>query len=148
MSFAEMDLFAVVKLKEPKRVTVGVRPLRDDEEPILEATVGHLAAFGAVDPVDTPPAAAFVPPVQSVAPTEEGSPVLEEAHAESSTSVEILEPVVEGRGEKRKEASSGGYGAGTSKRRRHVIADEESSDADDVSVSGAEKDLSRSSPFV
>ena len=86
--------------------------------------------------------------MQSVAPTGEESPVLEEARAESSNSVEILEPVVEVRGEKRKEASSCGYGAGTSKRRRHVIADEESSAADDVSVSGAEKNLCRSSPFV
>ena len=72
---------------------------------------------------------------------------MEEAHTESSNSVEILEPAVVAQGVKRKEAS-GGYGAGTSKRRRHLIADEESSVADDVSASGAEKNLSRSSPFV
>ena len=141
-------MFAVVKLEKPKRVTVGVRPLRNDEEPILEATAGHLTVLAPVGHVDSPPAAALVAPVQSVPPTGEESPVLEEAHAESSNSVEILEPVVEAQGVKRKEASSGGYGAGTSKRRRHIIADEGSSAADDVSASGAEKNLSQSSPFV
>ena len=143
-----MDLFAVVKLEKPKHVTIGVRLLRDDEEPILEATAGHLTVLAPVGHVDSPPAAGPVAPVQSVPPTGEESPVLEEAGAESSNSVEILEPVVEAQGGKRKEASSGGYGTGTSKRRRHVIADEESSAADDVSASGAEKNLSRSSPFV
>lgn len=143
-----MDLFAVVKLEKPKRVTVGVRSVRDDEEPILEATAGHLTVLAPVGHVDSPPEVALVKPVQSVAPTGEGSPMLEEAHAESSNSVDILKPVVEAQGGKRKEASSGGYGAGTSKRRRHLIADEESSAADDVSASGAEKNVSRSSPFV
>ena len=143
-----MDLFAVVKLEKPKRVTIGVRPLRDDEAPIFEATAGHLTVLAPVGHVDSPPAAALVTPVQSVPPTREQSPVVEEEHADSSNSVEILEPVVEVQGEKRKEAPSGGYGAGTSKRRRHLIADEESSAMDDMSVSGAEKNLSRSSPLV
>ena len=62
--------------------------------------------------------------------------------------MEILEPAVETQGEKRKGESSGGYGAGTSKRRRHLVADEESSTPDDRSVSGAEKNLSRSPPLV
>ena len=129
-------------------MTVGVRPLRDGEQPILEATDGHLTVFGPVNRPDSPPAAVFVPPVQSVPPTGEQSLVVEEAHSESSDSVEILEPAVETQGGKRKEASSGGYGAGTSKRRRYLIADEESSTPDDKSVSGAEKDLSRSPPLV
>ena len=34
-----MDLFAVVKLDSPRSVTVGVRPLREGETPILEALV-------------------------------------------------------------------------------------------------------------
>ena len=148
MCFAEMDLFAVVKLEKPKRVTVGVRPLRDDEEPILEATMGHLAVLAPGGAGYSPPAAALVTPVQSVPPTGEQSPVVEEAHAESSNSVEILEPAVVAHGAKRKEASSGGYGVGTSKRRRHLIADEEFSAADDMSATGAEKDVFRSSPFV
>ena len=68
-----MDLFAFVKLKEPKRATVGVRPLREGEQPILEATDGHLTVFGTVS---SPPAAMLVPPVQSVAPS------VEPAHVE------------------------------------------------------------------
>ena len=140
-------------------MTVGVRPLRDGEQPILEATDGNLTVFGTVSSL---PAAVLVPPVQSVPPTEGVSPVVEEALSESSDSVEILEPavdtlepavatlepVVETQGVKRKEASSSGYGAGPPKRRRHIIADEESSTPDDRSVSGAEKDLSRSPPLV
>lgn len=141
-------MFAFVKLKEPKRATVGVRPLRDGEQPILEATDGHLTVFGPVNRPDSPPAAVYVPPVQSVPPTGEPSHAVEEEHADSSDSVEILEPAVETQGEKRKGESSGGYGAGTSKRRRYLIADEESSMPYDRSVSGSEKDLSRSPPLV
>ena len=148
MCFAEMDLFTVVSLEKPKRVTVGVRPLREDEEPVLEASAGHLTVLAQGGPEDSPPAAALVTPVQSVPPTGEQSPMVEEAHTESSNSVEILEPAVVAQGVKRKEASSGGYGAGTSKRRRHLIADEESSVAEDMSATGADKDVSRSSPFV
>ena len=143
-----MDLFAVVKLKEPKRVTVGVRPLREGEQPILQATEGHLTVFGPVAREDSPPAAVFVAPVQVVPPTEEQSPVEEETHVESSNSVEILEPVAEVRREKRKEASSGGYGAGTSKRRRHLIADEESAAPDDMSATSAEKNQVKFPPLV
>ena len=65
---AEMDLFAFVKLKEPKRATIGVRPLREGEQPILEATAGHLTVFGAAS---GPSAVVLVPPVQSVAPAVE-----------------------------------------------------------------------------
>ena len=73
--------------------------------------------------------------------------MVEGSHTESSNSVEILEPAVSSQGVKRKGAS-GGYGAGTSKRRLHHIADEESSAAEDVSATGADKDVFRSSPFV
>ena len=73
--------------------------------------------------------------------------MVEEAHTESSNSVEILKTEVIIQGVKRKGAS-GGYGAGTSKRRRHLIADEESSAAEDMSATGADKDVFRSSPFV
>ncbi|GJX54784.1 hypothetical protein Tco_0283153 [Tanacetum coccineum] len=37
----EMDLFSVVHFSKPKLVTVGVRPLRDGEEPLLESTAGR-----------------------------------------------------------------------------------------------------------
>ena len=137
----------MVKLKEPKRVTVGVRPLRDGEEPILEAAAGHLTAFGSVAREDSPPAATLVVPVQSVPPTGEQSPVVEESRTESSNSVEILEPVVVAQGVKRKEAS-GSYGAGTSKRRCYLIADEESSAAEDVSATSTDNDGLQSSPIT
>ena len=55
-----MDLFDFVKLKEPKRATVGVRPLREGEQPILEATSGHLTVFGTIS---SPSAPVLVPPV-------------------------------------------------------------------------------------
>ena len=61
----------MVRLEKPKRVTVGVHPLRDDEEPVLEATAGHLTVFAQGGPEDSPPAAALVTPVQSVPPTGE-----------------------------------------------------------------------------
>ena len=147
MCCAEMDLFAVVKLEKPKQVTVGVRPLRDNVEPILKANVGHTTVLAQDGPEDSPPAAALVTPVQSVPPTGLQSPVVEELHTESSDSVEVLEPEGSAQGVKRKGAS-GGYGAGTSKRRRHLIADEESSAADDMSATGADKDISKSSPFM
>ena len=35
---AEMDLFSVVRLEVPQRVTMDVRPLRSGETPILQAT--------------------------------------------------------------------------------------------------------------
>ena len=142
-----MDLFAVVKLKEPKRVTVGVRPLREGEQPILQATAGHLTVFGPVEREDSPPAAVLVAPVQVVPPTEEKSPVEEETHVEASNSVEILEPA-EVRREKRKEASSGGYVVGTSKRRRRLIGEDESDAPDEMSATSAQKNQARSPPLV
>ena len=85
-----MDLFAVVKLEKPKQVTVGVRPLREGEEPILEATARRITVFAQEGHEDSPPAAALVTPVQSVPPSGEQSPVVEESHTESSNIVEIL----------------------------------------------------------
>ena len=55
MCCAEMDLFAVVKLEKPKQVTVGVRPLRDNEVPLLEATAGHITMLAQDGPEDSPP---------------------------------------------------------------------------------------------
>ena len=42
MCHAEMDLYDVVRLKKPMQVTVGVRPLREGEVPVLEASAGRL----------------------------------------------------------------------------------------------------------
>lgn len=44
-----MDLFAVVKLAKPAQVAVGVRPLREGEQPILEATAGRLLELAHVE---------------------------------------------------------------------------------------------------
>ena len=70
-----------------------------------------------------------------------------ESRTESSSSVRILELDGNSQGVKRKGAS-GGYGAGASKRRRHLIADEEPSAEEDASATGADKDISMSSPFM
>ena len=62
-----MDLFAVVRLKAPQRVAVGVGPLRDGEVPILQATAGRVMelAIPELEGSHTPVAA---PPVQQVPP--------------------------------------------------------------------------------
>lgn len=137
-----MDLFVVVKLEKPKQVTVGVRPLRENEQPLLDATVGHLTVLGTAGHEDSPPL--LVTPVQSVAPTMEPAHV-EELHTESSDNVEVLKPEVVAQNLKRKGEVGG---SGTSKRRRHQIADEESSAEDDPSTSGAEKETAKDSPLL
>lgn len=142
MCCAEMDLFAVVKLEKPKQVTVGVRPLRENEEPLLETTAGHLTALGQAGPEDSPPL--LVTPVQSVPPTGEPAHV-EKLQAESSDSVEVLEPEIVAQSLKLKGEADG---AGTSKRRRHLIPDEESSAEDDTSVTGADKGMTKALPLL
>ena len=132
-----MDLFSFVKLKEPKQAIIGVRPLREGEQPILEATARHLTVFGAAS---GPSAAVLVPPVQSVAPPVE-SVHLEEAQAASSGSIEVLEVGAENSKCKAEAGSSG-----TTKRRRYVIADEESSAEGEGVVAGAGKDAAEASP--
>ena len=142
-----MDLFAVVKLEKPKQVTVGVRPLREGEQPLLEATEGRLTVLPEVVPENTPPLQ--VTPVQSVAPDVEMAQE-EEAHAESSDSVEILKPEEVLKEEvaqniKRKgEAGS----SGTKKRRRYLIGDAESSAEEETSAPGADKKAAEASPFL
>ena len=69
-----------------------------------------------------------------------------ESHTKSSNSVQILKLEGTSQGVKRKGAS-GGYGAGTSKRRRHLIA-EESSVEEDASATGAGKDTLKSPPLM
>ena len=58
---AEMDLFSVMKLEAPQRVTVGVRPLRSGETLILQATAGRVVDL-VIPETDSSPVAA--PPVQ------------------------------------------------------------------------------------
>lgn len=137
---AEMDLFAVVKVEKPKQLTIGVRPRRENEQPLLEAAAGRLTVFAAAGPEDSPPL--LVTPVLSVAPVVEPAHV-EEVQAASSDSVEILRPEVVAQNLKRKgEASS----SGTSKRWRHVVSDEESSAGDEMVAAGVGKETAEASP--
>ena len=152
-----MDLFAVVKLDKPKQVTIGVRPLKEGEQPLLDATAGHLTVLPATVPEDTPPL--VVTPVQSVAPevvvapTEEAVPEVEvareEARSGSSDSIRILKPEEVLREEvaqsSKRKAEAGG--SGNRKRRRHVIRDAESN-AEETSTSGARLKVDDVSPFL
>ena len=132
---AEMDLFAFEKLKEPKRATVGVRPLGEGEQPILEATAGHLTVVGAAGN----PSVAV--PVQSVDPPVEPTHV-EGSHPASLGSIQILE---EGAENLKRKAEAGSSGT-TTKRRRHIIADDESSAESERVIGGAGKDIAEDSP--
>ena len=84
-------------------------------------------------------------PVQSVPPAGGPSLVVEESRAASSDSVEVLEPEVVAQNLKRKGEADG---TGTSKRRRHLIVDEESSAEDDMSATGADKETVKASPLL
>ena len=75
---------------------------------------------------------------------------MEEVHSESSDSVEILKPeevlkeeVAQNLKRKGKAGSSG-----TSKRRRHLIGDAESSAEEETSATGADKKAAEASPFM
>ena len=68
-----MDLFSVVRLEAPQRVTVGVRPLRSGETPILQATAGRVVDLVVPEPEGSP-AAVAAPPLQQVAPNVQPTP--------------------------------------------------------------------------
>ena len=68
-----MDLFAVVNLEMPRSVTVGVRPLREGETPILEATAGRVVDL-VVPSSEGSPSVVVAAPVQSVAPLVQQEP--------------------------------------------------------------------------
>ena len=148
---AEMDLFAVVKLDRPKQVTIGVRPLREGEQPLLESTESRLTVLPEVVHEDTPPLQ--VTPVQSVAPDAEVAPNVEvaheEAHSGSSDSIRILKPeevLKEEVAQNVKRKGDAGC-SGTRKRRRHIVGDAESN-AEETSTSGAGKKAAEASPFL
>nr|GEW70161.1 hypothetical protein [Tanacetum cinerariifolium] len=124
----EMDLFSVVHLSKPKLVTEGVRPLRDGEEPLLEATAGRTMELLLEQPKDEDTAILEPTPLQAAGIT----------RVESET-----EEVNSGL--KRKRATSG-EGTGSSKRVRHVILGDSAStegEAMDVSPTTAAKDGGR-----
>ena len=123
-----MDLFGVVKLTKPTQVTVGVRPLREGEVPILEATAGRLLEPAQEESSDVAQPGLNATPVQTVPAQVVRTP--EPVRTESSEGVGILKVDTDSEGEhqgaKRKAADDGGEG--TSKRRRHVITVDESTD--------------------
>lgn len=157
LMYAEIDLFAVVKLDKLKLVTIGVRPLREGEQPLLEATEGHLIVLPEAVPKNTPPLQ--VTPVQSVAPDVEVVPTVEvvpnvevahkEAQSGSSDSIKILNPdevLKEEVAQNVKRKGEAGC-SGTRKRRRHVIGDAESN-AEETSTSGTLLKIAEASPFL
>ena len=111
-----MDLFSVVKLAKPTQVTVGVRPLRDGETPILEATAGRTMELTQEEPGNASPGVLDATPVHRVPSQRLPHPEL--SRTDSSESMGILkadsEPEEASQGVKRKKASGDG-GAGTSK---------------------------------
>nr|GEW53098.1 hypothetical protein [Tanacetum cinerariifolium] len=127
----EMDLFSVVHLSKPKLVTEGVRPLRDGEEPLLEATTGRTMELVLEQPEDENTAVLEPTPLQAAGIT----------RAESETK-EVNS------GLKRKRATSGD-GADSSKRVRHVILGDSASterEAIDASPTTAAKDVTETPP--
>ena len=61
-----MDLFGVVKLSKPTQVIVGVRPLREGEIPILEATAGRTMEYAQEEPDTVAHPLLEATPVQNV----------------------------------------------------------------------------------
>ena len=69
-----MDLFSVVKLARPTQVTVGVRPLREGEAPILDATAGRIMEFAQEEPEHASPVVLEATLVRSVSTQRVQSP--------------------------------------------------------------------------
>ena len=141
-----MDLFAVVKLAKLTQVTVGVRPLRESEAPVLEASAGRLLELAQEEPSDVSQPLVNATPIQMAPAQAVVTP--EVARAESSTSVGILkvntDSEEERQGVKRKAVVDAGEG--TSKRRRHIIVNESSNEETSVSVAAPKN--AQVSPFM
>ena len=140
-----MDLFSVVKLAKPTQVTVGVRPLREGEQPILEATAGRLLELAQEESSGGAQPVVNATPVQTVPAQVVAEP--DPVRTESSDSVRILKVDTnsedENQGAKRKAADD--HGEGTSKRRRHTIIVDESAD-EEVSATFTAHDAAETSP--
>ena len=159
---AEMDLFGVVNLAEPRAVKVGHRPLRVGESPILQATAGRVMGLN----LEEEDSGEDAPPILDVAPVSVAGPSVqapgmrpdaEKATAESSESVEITRVVnaseVANRGEKRKEPMSRDDDASSSMLKRRVTdtttsLSKEESDEEGVAHPNAEKDATEPRPPV
>ena len=117
-----MDLFEVINMEVPTGVTIGMRPLREGEVPILQAVEGRLTDL-VLPGGEGSSAASGAAPIQQIAPTEQqesaAEPEVEQpppkvAPIELSTSEEEEE---ESEPLKRKRARSED-GEGTSKKAR------------------------------
>lgn len=150
----------MVRLAEPKVVTVGQRPLRAGEVPILQATAGRVMELNLEEEGsgETPPPVLDVTPINvagRAVQAQDAQPDAEKSITESSESVEITKvvnaPEEGNRGEKRKEAMPGGDGASSSRRKHPVggtatLSSKEESDEEGVLPSNAGKDATESLP--
>ena len=118
----------MVKLAKPTQVAVGVRPLREGEQPVLEATAGRLLELAQTDSSGGTPPVVNATPVQTVPAQRVVEPEL--VRAEVSTNFEVLQVDIDSEGERQgaKRKASDDGGEGTSKRRRQAIVVEESTD--------------------
>ena len=78
-----MDLFSVVRIEAPQRMTVGVRPRRDGEVPLLEATEGRVVPLNI-------PESSQSEPVLNVEPVNQAQP-----NAEPTAEKEPTPPFVD-----------------------------------------------------
>ena len=130
-----MDLFSVVKLAKPTQVTVGVRPLKEGETPILEATVRRIMEYAQEEPTNIAQPLLEATHVRSVPNEEVQSPEPSRTDSSEGMGISKVDSDQEevNQGVKRKKLS-GGDGAGTSKKRRRIITVDVSS-KEDVSPS-------------
>ena len=147
-----MDLFSVVHLAKPKLVTVGVRPLREGEAPILETTAGRTMEFTQSEPEDVPLVVLAPTPLRSVPSTNVPPPEMELLSTDSSESIGIIRTrneTDESSSMMKRKRTSGSDGAGSSKRRRHIIFGDDVSSEDqsiDVSPASVAKDATQTPP--
>ena len=141
-----MDLFGVVRLAKPTQVTVGVLPLRDGEEPVLQATAGRTMVIAQEEgSEDVPPVVMEAHPIRSIPSAASHVHMVELSETNSSESAEAPntenEPESASQGTKRNQVD-GDAGVGKSNRRRPLFSDEQSSSQEDVSRSLLVEDTS------
>ena len=83
-----MDLFSVVRLAKPTQVTVGVRPLRDDKEPVLQAAAGRTMTLAPEEGSEDVPPVIDVEPIQIVPSSGPQVPIVDLSESSSTESVE------------------------------------------------------------
>ena len=152
----------MVRLAEPKVVTVRQRPLRAGEVPILQATAGRVMELNLEEEGsgETPPLVLDVAPINvagCAVQAQDAQPDAEKSISESSESVEITKivntPEEGNRGEKRKEPMSGGDSASSSRRKRRLSGSamspsKEESDEEGVLPSNAGKNTTEFPPHL